>query len=110
MPDPERKEIEQVVESRPEDVSIPPEIEKKEGLTPRQSQFKAQVYDDSGKPLIQTPQSKVVTIQIPSDQVTLKTLSKGSILDSITWLAMYWLRMIKKAAHFGWRIIKREGS
>lgn len=110
MADTERKEIEGVIESRPEDVSIPPEIEKKEGVTPRPSQFKAQVYDDSGKPLIQTPQTKVVTINLPADQKTLTTLSKGRVTDSLTWLATFWLRMLKKAAHFGWRILKGKGG
>lgn len=107
MPDPERKEGERALQWRPEDVSIPSEVEKKEKVSSRQSQFKAQVYDDSGKPLIATPQTKTVTVQLPADQKTLATLSKGKVSESISWLATFWLRMVKKAAHFGWRVLKR---
>lgn len=104
----ERKEIEQIIKRRPEEVSIPPEVERKEGVTPIPSQFKAQVTDDSGRPLITTPATKTVTIQIPADQTTLVNWKKGKVTDSITWLANFWLRIIKKAAHFGWRLVRRN--
>ena len=41
------------------------------------SQFQAQVADDSGKPLIQTPQTQTVTIQVPATQKQLEDWSKG---------------------------------
>ena len=108
MPDPEGKETEKALKWRPEDVSIPPEVEKKEGVVPRPSQFTGQVYDDSGKPLIQTPQTKTVTVSLPMDDKALTSASKGSITDSITWLAAFWLRIIKKALHFGWGVVRKK--
>ena len=102
---PERKELEKIIETRPEDVSIPEHIEKKEGVIPRQTQFTAQVTDD-GKPLIKTPQAKTVTIQVPADQTQLTQLSKGSPVNALTWFSVFWLRMIKKAIYFGWRVVR----
>jgi len=71
------------------------------------SQFTAQVSDDSGKPLIQTPQTKTVTIQIPATQKQLEEWSKGDSENAITWFAVFWIRLIKKGLHFGWRMIKK---
>ena len=102
---PER-EKEPQVEERPEEVS-PLTIERKEVATPIPVQFKKQVTDDKGRPLIQTPATQTVTITLPAEESRLTTLAKGSISDSITWFAAFWLRMIKKALHFGWKLIKR---
>ena len=100
---PEREKKPQI-EERPEEVS-PLTIERKEIATPVPTQFKKQVISDTGQPLIQSPATKVVTIQLPADSVQLTSLAKGSVGDAITWLAAFWLRMIKKALHFGWRIL-----
>lgn len=71
-----------------------------------QKNFKSQVTDNQGTPVIQTPPAQVITsIKPPSDTVTLTAGSKGPITSSATWLAAFWLRIIKKAIHFGWNII-----
>ncbi len=96
------------VEVRPEEISeIPASVENKSvpGVTPTPTQFKAQVNDDQGNPLIQTPQTQAVTIQIPQAPEALEKLARGSTDDSKTWWAASFLRMIKKAFHFGWQII-----
>lgn len=80
---------------------LPPEVQ----ATP--SRFTAQVTDDSGRQLIQTPATQVVTIQIPAAQAQLEDWSHGSPSNSLTWFATFWLRMIKKALRFGWRVITR---
>ena len=67
--------------------------------------FQAQVSDDKGQPVIQTPPTQVVTVQPPYDQATLTTQAKGPITSSTTWLSAFWIRVIKKAFHFGWRIV-----
>lgn len=90
-----------IVKERPEEPEIPeslPEVQKIE------TNFKANVKD-GGQNLIQTPANQTVTITIPSSQSNLIAWSKGSITNSITWLARFWLRMIQKAAHFGWTVI-----
>ena len=57
-------------------------------------------------PLIQIPtQGGKIKITIPKPQADLENLSKGSVSDSITWFAAFWIRMIKKAIHFGWELI-----
>jgi len=103
MPIFSEREKEPVVE-RPEEAS-PLTIEKKEVATPIPIQFKAQVKSDKGQPLIQTAGTKVVSITLPKSQLELVQLAKGSISDSLTWFAAFWLRMIKKAIHFGWRLL-----
>jgi hypothetical protein len=80
-------------------------IERKEVATPIPVQFKQQVKTDSGKPLIQTSVGGIKTITLPKHTIELENLAKGSISDSITWFAAFWLRMIKKAMHFGWQIL-----
>ncbi len=97
---------EQGVEEIPQTPEIPPEIERV-GVTPTQSQFTAQVSDDQGNPLLQTSQSNV-TITLPTDHESLEKLSKGSISDALTWMSAYFLRMIKKAVHFGWKVVVKN--
>lgn len=98
-------EREKDVSETSEEVS-PLTIERKEVVTPVPVQFQKQVKSDSGKPLIQVPgQGGKIKITIPKSQVELEGLSKGSISDSITWFAAFWIRMIKKAIHFGWELI-----
>jgi len=72
--------------------------------------FKAQVKDDKGVPLIETPPAQVITITPPASQVVLTSQAKGSITSSLTWLAAFWLRVIKKAIHFGWKIIGKQND
>jgi hypothetical protein len=68
--------------------------------------FTAQVKDDKGTPLIQTPPPKVInTITPPADPAALAKTAKGSKGNSATWLAAFWLRIIKKALRFNWQVI-----
>ena len=97
------------IQERPEEVS-PLSIERKEVVTPIPSQFKAQVMDSAGKPMIQTPPVSMTTISVPADQGRLLNWSKGSADDSLTWFSVFWQRIIKKALHFGWKIVGRSGS
>ncbi len=90
-------------------VEVPPEVERA-GAQAVPTQFTAQVTDDAGQQLIQAPATQVITIQIPAAQSQLEDWSHGSPADSLTWFALFWLRMIKKALHFGWRIITGGGG
>ena len=83
-------------------------IERRQVVQAIPTRFSAQVTGQDGGNLIQTPQTQAVTIQIPTDDDSLKKLSKGSIGDAITCFALFWLRMIKKALHFGWRVVVRS--
>jgi len=105
---PER-EIKPKIEEREEEAS-PLTIERKEVVTPVPVQFKKQVTGDKGQPLIQNSAAQTVTITLPSDRSQLATLAKGSVGDSLTWFAAFWLRMIKKAIHFGWRMVSKNVS
>lgn len=110
MPDVEREHsvpAQPLVKERPTDMEIPPEIEKGGMAQQTPSQFKAQVADDSGKPLIKSPQSSSVTIQIPASQQKLDDWAKGDPDNALTWFAVFWVRLIKKAMHFGWRMVKK---
>lgn len=88
--------------------ATPLEIEKKEVVTPVPSQFTKQIKSDDGQVLTQSQPSGAVTITLPADQTNLAASSKGSADDSVTWFAAFWLRMIKKAIYFGWRILGKN--
>ena len=110
MPDieQEHKTPEQpLVKERPTDMEIPPELERGGVVRQIPSQFKAQVSDDSGKPLIRTPQTQTVTINVPAAQSQLEDWSKGNPDNALTWFAVFWIRLIKKALHFGWKMVKK---
>lgn len=74
-------------------------IERKEVVTPVLTQFKAQVHDDKGNNLIQTPQNQKLVIKIPavSKESLEETSNKGDKGDSKTWWAASWIRTILKA-------------
>jgi len=91
----------------PHTPEIPPEIEKGIGVKPVASNFTAQVKQ-RGQNLITTPQNQNVTITLPADPQTLGTQAKGPITEAVTWFSVYWWRMIKKALHFGWKILRKS--
>ena len=86
---------------RPDEAS-PLNIEHREVATPVTSQFKAQVSDDQGQPLIQTPQTKRITIAIPVlNEEELKAGSKGNTESPKVWSMAFWYRAFLMAVHFG---------
>src|SRR5690242_18243161 len=91
-----------IITERPEE--FPETIQQIAGAKVVQKTFKAQVKNDRGTPLIQTPPSQVITVTPPGDTLTLTNQSKGDTSSSLTWLAAFWLRIIKKAMHFGWEV------
>lgn len=84
---------------------IVPETLSQSGMQVVQKNFTAQVKGDNGTPLIQTPPSQVISITPPASQTVLTQQAKGSASLSLTWLAAFWIRIIKKAMHFGWQIV-----
>ncbi|KKR30368.1 hypothetical protein A2715_01005 [Candidatus Woesebacteria bacterium RIFCSPHIGHO2_01_FULL_39_32] len=111
--EPERKDqepqpqIPEGVREQEEEMPEPtPELQEM-GVQKVPSQVTAQIVDDTGAQLIQTPSTQVVTITIPASAQQLDDWSKGSPAESLTWLAFFWLRLIKKAIHFGWRIVMK---
>lgn len=95
------------VTERPEEFIVPETLQQS-GVRVVQKTFKAQVTDGRGKPIIQTPPTQVVTVTPPSDSATLTKQAKGDTTSSLTWLAAFWLRIIKKAIHFGWKLVGKE--
>jgi hypothetical protein len=83
---------------------IVPETLQNSGVATVQKNFKSQVQDVSGKPVIQTPPTQVINVSPPANQETLITWSKGPVTSSLTWLGAFWIRVIKKALHFGWKV------
>lgn len=65
-----------------------------------QNQTKPQ--DDQNQP--------AVTIVVPASTTQLDDWAKGDPQESLTWIAVYWLRLIKKALHFGWRVLTKGGE
>jgi hypothetical protein len=75
------------------------------GVKVVQKNFKSQITNNSGQPVVTTPPTQVVSVTPPYDDTTLLAQSKGDVSSSLTWLAGFWLRVIKKAMHFGWQIV-----
>ncbi len=92
------------VQERKEEFVVPETIAST-GVKVVQKTFKAQVSDDKGNPVIQTPPTTVISVTPPADPATLTTWSKGDAVSPLTWLGVFWLRILKKAAHFGWTIL-----
>ena len=98
------REPELPVEKRAEEFKVTPELEEA-GIKGIERAVTARVKDKKGKHLIQTSATKKVIIQLPTDTQTLVSWAKGPATNSLTWLAAFWLRMAKKAVHFGWRVV-----
>lgn len=84
---------------------IPKHIEAHEGVqvVSQQPSATAIIVDPAQNQSKQTDDS--VVISLPSDQQTLQQqVKKGNIKDALTWMAVFWLRMVKKATYFGWRV------
>lgn len=98
---------EQIVTVIPESINtIPREVEAATGVKATPTQITAQVIDDTtGKPMMQSPATQSITVTLPATTEQLTVWSKGSPSEALTWLAGYWLRLVKKAALFGWRVI-----
>mgnify|MGYP006961835535 CR=1 FL=1 len=106
---PQLQPQEGVVKEIPEMPEVPVNLEE-QGVAATPNQISVQVTDDQGIPPIQTPAVQTVTITIPTNQQQLADWSKGLPGDSLTWFALFWLRMIKKAVFYGWKIITKGGQ
>lgn len=93
--------------TEPKEEFIVNETLKSSGFKVVQKNFTAQVKNSKGVPLIQTPPTQVIAVTPPAAQTTLTSWAKGPIASSLTWLGAFWLRILKKALHFGW-LVKGE--
>ncbi|OGM19231.1 hypothetical protein A2955_00650 [Candidatus Woesebacteria bacterium RIFCSPLOWO2_01_FULL_37_19] len=109
---PEREKpqsIEPIVKEVPETPEQTPAMTEA-GVQSVATQVTAQVTDDTtGQHLIQTPATQTVTITIPTTEDQLSDWAKGPAESSLTWLAFFWLRIVKKALYFGWKVITKGG-
>jgi hypothetical protein len=105
MPISPEKEPRMPVVERAEEFELPPELEDT-GIEAVETAVKARVKD-KGKHLIETPETKDIKIVLPAAKSQVKTWAKGKPANSLTWLGVFWQRMIKKAIHFGWKIVKK---
>ena len=94
------------VGKKPEQAAGPAQIER-EGAVTTPSPTTAQTSDDTSAQDDQAQANQGVSIQIPTSQDQLEDWSHGAPTNALTWFAAFWLRLIKKALHFGWRIIGR---
>lgn len=93
------------IKEKAEEFIVPETLQQATGIKVIQKTFTAQVKGDKGQPLIQATPTQVISVTPPANDTTLTSWSKGPITSSISWLGMFWLRIIKKAAFFGWRVI-----
>ena len=93
------------VEVKPETTEVPPEIERSPGSQTPQTQPTDQTSDDSTQAQPQDDSTPKIAIQPPASAAQLDDWSKGPIESALTWFAAFWIRIIKKALHFGWKIL-----
>lgn len=98
----------QITEINKEAEFIVDENLKNAGVQPVVKTFKAQVKGDHGIPIIQTPPTQVISVTPPAASAVLASWAKGPITSSLSWLGLFWLRILKKAMHFGWKIVGKE--
>lgn len=98
-----RPEAPQVQERQEE--FVVPETLQGSGVKVVQKSFKAQVSDGNGKPVISTPPTQVISVTPPATSTVLTSWAKGKTDSSKTWLGAFWLRILKRALHFGWKIV-----
>ena len=101
--------IPEAVTHRPEEVEVPPAFAET-GLSAIEREFKTHVRDSKGQNILISPATQQVTIKLPYDKATLTGWLKGSVSSSLTWFATFWLRIIKKALHFGWHMTGKGGG
>lgn len=106
-------EVERSFPKPPQDVKeIPTDMELAEKLQQAvqaqttQTDFTAQVTDDSGQPIIQPTQTSTVTVKVPATFAQLTQWAKGSPVNALTWFAWFWLRVVKKGLRFGWKLVQ----
>lgn len=82
------------------------ELEGLKGYLERVEETPGQVTSDDGKqPLLTPTQPQPVTITIPLTEEQIKHGLHHKIMDSVRWLAVFSLRVIKKAALLGIRVV-----
>lgn len=102
------EKVSSTVEEIPEKPKIPENLQNE--MQKVETAFTANVKDQTGAQVTQTPQNQDVKIDIPYTREQIKELSKGSIINAITWRAIYYWRMFKKALNFGKNIVWRENN
>ena len=111
MTSPETVEIPKTpegVKERKEEFVVPEKIQDV-GVKTTRTQVSAQVSDDDDDNLIKTPTRKI-TVTLPAHQETIESWTRGDTRDSSTWLGYFWVRIIKKALHFGWNVVVGDGG
>ncbi len=84
-------------------------LEGLEGYLEKIERTPGQVTSDDGKqPLLTPTQTQPTTITIPLTEEEVKHGLHHKIIDSVRWLATWSLRMIKKAALLGIKVVYRK--
>ena len=96
------------VKEIPEKVEIPEDVERVTGVRAKPANITAQVADDSTKTQVPSSTPPSVTVSVPATPAQLTNWLQGSPSNSITWFATFWLRLIRKALHFGWKVILKK--
>lgn len=87
-------------------VSIEPDVQVTPTQTVSQSQQNQQSAINQPAQDIQTPSiPSVPSVTVPISQPMLTQAAHGNPVNSMTWLAHFWERVIKKALKKGWQII-----
>lgn len=74
-------------------------------IQPSPGPFQAQPAPAPQPAAVSDDNTNVVSITVPATPQQLEDWAKGSPDNSLTWMAFYWIRMIKKALMHGYRVM-----
>lgn len=69
-----------------------------------------QPVDDSNVTDGLTPPPPTISIQLPADPQQLLDWSHQKPDNAVVWFALFWIRLMRKAAHFGWKMLTKGGQ
>lgn len=75
-----------------------------------QSQQQSQNAVDQAIQQIFTPPPPTIAIQLPVDDTKLIDWSHLKPDDAAMWYALSWFRLVRKAVHFGWKMLTQNGQ
>lgn len=107
-PQAQQPDVAPEVQHYPEQPEIPAHIER--AGVQSVPQHPASLQDPSTGQVVAQNTNMQPPVQVPADPATIHGWASGSPSNSLTWLGMFWERVIKRAVFFGKQIVIGNSS
>jgi hypothetical protein len=108
-PSAEKESVSETVDQETTNNQEMPEVHEPQGSITETPSHSQQTQQQPVQQVVTKVPTQTITISIPATPTQLLDWSKGAPSESLTWFALFWLRMIKKAVHYGWRVVVKGG-